>query len=101
MNKAIVMTTAIAMLALGGCNNSPSEKLADRVESAADTRAEAMEAHADSLETQADMLDSRAEQVRDLGESRANAIEAADTNAKAMTQEQRDAIVANKAPAVR
>lgn len=94
MNKAIVFGTALAALGLGGCNKSPSDKLADRVENAADARA-------DTMEAQADMLDNRAAQVRKAGEQRSDAIEAADRNVAAMSQEQRDAIVANQAAAVR
>jgi len=47
------------------------------------------------------MLDNRAENTRDYAEDRADAIKAADVNASAMSQEQRDAIVANQAAAVR
>ena len=39
--------------------------------------------------------------ARDTGESRSDAIEAADMNVAGMSQEQRDAIVANQAAAVR
>ena len=53
------------------------------------------------LRQQANGLDKRAEIVRDTAESRADAIKAADMNVKEMTQAQRDAIVANEAPAVR
>jgi len=101
MNKAMPLGITLAALALAGCNNSPSDKLADKVENAADARADNLEARADNLQTQADMLDNRAEQVRDTGKSRADAIEAADMNVQAMTQEQREAIVANQAAAVR
>ena len=94
MSKAVIVGAAVAALFLAGCNKSPSDKLADRVENAADARA-------DNLEAQADMLDNRAEHVRDTGKERSDAIEAADQNVQAMTQEQRDAIVANQAAAVR
>ncbi|WP_375272625.1 hypothetical protein [Sphingomonas sp.] len=98
------VTASIALagvLALGACNSSPSDKLADRVEDAADNRAEAMEANAAALRNQAAMLDGRADRTRDIGEARADAIEAADMNVAAMSQERRDAIVANQAAAVR
>lgn len=99
MKTAIVI--ASATLALAGCHKSASDKLADRVENAADMRADTMEERADNLQAQADMLDNRADQVRDTGSSRADAIKAADMNVQAMSQEQRDAIVANRAAAVR
>ena len=101
MTKALVFATTLAALSLAGCNKSPSDKLADRVENAGDARADNMEARADSLQAQADMLDNRAEQVRDTAESRSDAIKAADMNVQAMDQAQRDAIVANQAAAVR
>ena len=99
-------TFALCMLAalsvpLGACNNSPTEKLADRVESAADNRADAMESNADAMRSQAAALDSHADAVRDTGDSRADAIKAADMNVASMSADQRDAIVASQAPAVR
>ena len=99
MRIAIVLAAAIVTLA--GCNNSPSDKLADRVEGAADNRADALENRSDMLEAQADALDQRADQVRDTGDSRADAIGAADQNVAGMSQQRRDAIVANQAAAVR
>lgn len=100
--KKIVFIAAVAGLAtLTGCNNSPSDKLAGRVENAADSRADAMEQNADVLRNQAAMLDNRADATRDRGESRADAIKAGDMNVSAMSQEHRDAIVANEAAAVR
>ena len=97
---AICMLAALAV-PLGACNNSASDKLADRVESAADSRADTMEANADAMRTEAAALDSRADAVRDTGDSRADAIKAADMNVASMSAEQRDAIVASQAPAVR
>ena len=101
MKSIVALVAVAAMLPLAACNESPSDKLADRVENAADTRADAMEANADVLRNQAAQLDSRAETARDTGESRSDAIEAADMNVAGMSQEQRDAIVANQAAAVR
>ncbi|RZL29004.1 MAG: hypothetical protein EOP64_02615 [Sphingomonas sp.] len=100
--KTILITAAIAaILPLGACSKSPSDKLADRVEKAGDNRAGAMEADADALRNRAAMLDNRADKARDTAESRSDAIKAADMNVVNMTQEQRDAIVANQAAAVR
>ncbi|MEP7005522.1 MAG: hypothetical protein ABI810_06040 [Sphingomonas bacterium] len=94
MKKTMTLVAALCALSLGGCNKSPSDKLADRVENAADARADAMESEAAAL-------DNRADQVRKTGEQRADAIDAADRNVAAMTQAERDAIVANDAAAVR
>jgi hypothetical protein len=100
--KAIVSVLSAALiLPLAACNSTPSEKLADRVEEAADNRADALESNAEALRAQAASLDNRAEAVRDTAEERADAIEAADRNVAAMSQEKRDAVVLNEAPAVR
>ena len=101
MKTLVTMLAVAAVLPLAACNKSPSDKLADRVENAADAHADGMEANADVLRNQAAMLDNRADKARDTGESRSDAIQAADMNVAAMTQEQRDAIVANQAAAVR
>lgn len=93
--KLISVTGAAAFaLCLAGCNQSPADKLADRVENAADVRA-------DSMENQADALQERAEQIRETGEERADAISAADRNVATMSDERTEAIIANQAPAVR
>lgn len=100
--KAIVLFAAAAsLLPLASCNNSPSDKLADRVERAADNRADALEANAADLRNEAQGLDDRAKQVRRTGDARADAIKAADQNVSVMSQQQRDAIVANQSAAVR
>lgn len=101
MKKIIMLTAVASALTLGACSKSPTDKLAGRVENAADARADVMEQNADTLRNQAAMLDNKADAARDRGESRADAIKAADMNVSAMSQEQRDAIVANQAAAVR
>ncbi|RZL73389.1 MAG: hypothetical protein EOP66_12690 [Sphingomonas sp.] len=101
MKSVITLVALAAVLPLAACNKSPSDKLADRVENAADNRADAMEANADVLRNQAARLDDRADKARDTGESRSDAIQAADMNVAGMSQERRDAIVANEAAAVR
>ena len=101
MKSVITLVALAALLPLAACNKSPSDKLADRVENAADNRADAMEANADVLRNQAARLDDRADKARDTGESRSDAIQAADMNVAGMSQERRDAIVANEAAAVR
>ncbi len=93
MKKRMILA-AMLIAPLAACGGNGDDKLAERVEDAADNRADAMEAQAEALEE-------KAEQVRDTGESRSDAIDAADVNAQAMSQERRDAIVANEAAAVR
>lgn len=96
MKKLIRVATTSAALLIGACSQSPSDNLAGRVENAADARADAME-------NQADVLNERADKAREIGEARADAIDAADRDSRVsnMTQQQRDAIVANEAAAVR
>lgn len=101
MKSIVTLVALAAVLPLAACNKSPSDKLADRVENAADNRADAMESNADALRNQAARLDDRADKARDTGDSRSDAIEAADMNVAGMSQERRDAIVANEAAAVR
>ncbi|MHA6718097.1 hypothetical protein ACX40Y_01480 [Sphingomonas sp. RS6] len=91
--KALAVA-ALCALPLAACNPSPADNLADRVENAADARA-------DALENRADMLNQRAEDVRETGEERADAIDAAGRNVATMSQAERDAIVANDSAAVR
>ena len=99
-NRFAFISVASALL-LTACGGTGDDKLAGRVEDAADNRATTLEAQADILENRAEALDERAERVRDAGERRADAIDAADLNVQAMSQEQRDAVVANAAAAVR
>lgn len=99
--KAMVALIVSGGFALSACGEDPSDKLADRVEAAAENRADAMEANADALRNQAAALDRKADRTRDVGEARSDAIEAADLNVATMSQAERDAIVANEAAAVR
>lgn len=101
MKAIIPVLSAALILPLAACNSTPSEKLAERVEEAADNRADALESNAETLRAQAAALDNRAEAVRDTAEERADAIKAADRNVAAMSEEKRDAVVLNEAPAVR
>lgn len=101
MSKVLILSLAATGTLLSGCNKSPSDRLGDRVENAADLRADGMEANAAAMRNQAAALDDRADRTRDIAESRADAIRAGDRNVAGMSQEQRDAIVANQAAAVR
>ena len=91
--KAILLSAGLTM-ALSACGKSGDEKLADRVENHAD-------AQADALKNQAAALNAEAKEVRETGKQRGDAIDAADLNTQAMTDEQKAAIVNGAAPAVR
>lgn len=101
MRRWMTAIGAGALLMLAACGGTGDDKLAGRVEDAADNRATALEVQSDMLENRAEALDQRAERARDVGEQRADAIDAADLNAQAMSREQRDAVVANSSAAVR
>lgn len=94
MRKTVLLLSVLALAPLAGCGGNGDDKLAHRVEEAAENRA-------DALENRADALDDRAKQVRAKGEQRSDAIDAADLNTAAMSNAQKDAIVANEAAAVR
>lgn len=101
MKPTLLILATASLAVLSACGGNGDDRLAERVEDAADNRADALEARADTLENRADMLEARAEDIRDLGERRSDAIDAADLNTAAMTNAQKDAIVANEAAAVR
>ena len=94
--KPILATAILAILAtpLAACGGNGDDKLAERVEDRAENRA-------DQLEAMADNLEDRADRTREIGEQRADAIDAADLNAHAMSAEHKADIVANEAAAVR
>lgn len=91
---ATILIAVTLTLGLSGCGKSGDEKLADRVENHAD-------AQADALQNQAAALQAEAKQVRKTGEQRGDAIDAANLNTQAMSNEQKAAIVNGAAPAVR
>lgn len=101
MKLKYVTLSGLMVASLAACGGDGDDALADRVRDAANNRADAIENKSDQLANQAEMLDRRAEQVRDNGERRGDAIDAADVNAHAMSVEQKDRIVANEAAAVR
>ena len=77
---------SLAALSLSACGGKGDDKLGDNIEQAADNRADALEARADNLEEQADL-------VRDKGEAQSDAVDDADVNAQAMSDEQKAALV--------
>lgn len=94
MKVELMVVAGVCGLTVSACNRSPSDKLADRVEDAADARA-------DAIENRAETNLAKAEDIRETGEQRADAIDAANRDDANMTQGHRNAIVANEAPAVR
>lgn len=101
MKRLMIFSAVAALFSLTACEKSSSDKLADRVENAADSRADAIENNADALANRVDRLNDRAAEIRRTGQQRSDAIDAADRDVSGMTPEQRQAIVANEAAAVR
>ncbi|GGB31753.1 hypothetical protein GCM10011380_21370 [Sphingomonas metalli] len=87
MMKRVLIGLCVVPLALSvaACGGAGDDKLAKNVENAYDNRADAMEQAADNLEDQA-------KQVRKSGEQQADAIDDADVNAQAMSDEQKAAL---------
>jgi hypothetical protein len=94
--KTVAAAALLTILAapLAACGGNGDDKLAGQVKERADEKADDLEAQAKNLEKQAD-------QTRKIGDRRADAIDAADVNAHAMSAEQKSEIIANQAPAVR
>jgi predicted small lipoprotein YifL len=80
------LTLGAMALSLAACGGKGDDKLGSQVEAAADNRADALEAAADNLED-------RAEAVRANGERQNEAIDDADVNAAAMSDEQKAALI--------
>ena len=87
MKKTMIALGLGAMaLSLAACGGKGDDKLGSEVEAAADNRADTLEAAADNLED-------RAEAVRANGERQNDAIDDADVNAAAMSDEQKAALI--------
>lgn len=84
--KTLITAIALSSLvALGACTKG-DDTLADNVEAAADNRADALDALADNTtnEIVEERLEDQADAIRDAGEAKADAIDAADGNLAAV-----------------
>ncbi|WP_308815401.1 hypothetical protein [Sphingomonas sp. GV3] len=87
MRKTMIAAVLGSMaLSLAACGGKGDDKLGHDVEKAYDNRADAMEQAADNMKDQAD-------QIRKSGKQQADAIDDADVNAQAMTDEQKAALI--------
>jgi hypothetical protein len=95
MKTTIALISALALLPLAACDKGKGDdSLASNVASAADNQA-------DVIDNQAAEMKNEADQVRQEGKDRAAAIDAGNVDANAMSAQEREAIIENKAPAVR
>ncbi|KQU45983.1 hypothetical protein ASG67_15350 [Sphingomonas sp. Leaf339] len=89
-----IAAVAAALLSLTACGGKGDDKLGDQAEQVADNRADAMDAAADNMTgTDAAAMEARADATRAAGEAREEAIDDADVNAHAMSNEQKAALV--------
>ena len=91
---ATALMLATLTIPLAACGGKGDDKLGDQARQAADQRADAMEANADNLTgTARDTLKANADATRAEGEAREEAIDDADVDAHAMSNEQKAALV--------
>ncbi len=86
MKKISFALVGAAALALAACGGQGDDALGDNVADAADNVADNMEATADNMTNgvAADQLENQAEAIREEGEAKEEAIDAADVNAAAV-----------------
>jgi ABC-type glycerol-3-phosphate transport system substrate-binding protein len=83
------------LLALAACGGKGDDALGDNAAEAAEAQADNLEAAADNAttEVQSDALEDRAGAVRDVGKAKEEAIDDADVNADAMSNQQKEEVV--------
>ena len=69
MKSIFAVSVAAGVLALAGCNQSPTEQKADAIEQNAEDTADALEEKSDTTSSEAveEGLENRADEVRDAG----------------------------------
>ncbi|WP_380872212.1 hypothetical protein ACFB49_31560 [Sphingomonas sp. DBB INV C78] len=86
MNRMIKFTAIAAFAALAACGGKGDDSLAENVEQAYDNQADQLDAIAENTtnEAQSDVLEDQADALREEGDNKADAIDAADVNAAAV-----------------
>ena len=99
-NKKILLVFALSAT-LFACGGDGDDKLAERVEDAADNRAAVFDEEAETMRERAEGLDDQADDIREEGEQRGDAIDAADLDADSISEARKSDMVSGAAPAVR
>ncbi len=94
MNRIVTAVLAAAALSLAGCGGDGDDKLGQQAEDVAENKADALDAAAENASgAQEDSLEAQADATREMGEEKEEAIDDADVNAQAMSNEQKGALV--------
>src|SRR3712207_3029562 len=95
MKKLLTGVAVTCLIALSACGGKGDDSLGDNAADAADAKADNLEAAADNASNgaQEDALEAQAEATREAGEKREEAIDDADVNAQALSNEQKNALV--------
>jgi hypothetical protein len=83
------------LFALAACGGQGDDALGDNAAETAEAQAQNLEAAAENMsnDAQADVLEDRAEIVKEVGAAREEAIDDADVNADAMSNQQKEEVV--------
>ena len=93
MRIKMMAGVAAACLALAACGGKGDDKLGEQAQENAENKADQLEAAADNATgAQADALEAQADSVEAAGEAKEEAIDDADVNADAMSNEQKNAV---------